>query len=104
MIGHPAPLTGEFEQVIMIAVGDRRDGRVGLSSWRRSELKVGERKPTTRAKWRSSTSAYRSVRENCLRPPTLLEIAISDSCLSWPDLLRGFRKKERPCGVAMNGT
>jgi hypothetical protein len=32
MIGHPAPLTGESEQVIMIAVGDRRDGWVGLSS------------------------------------------------------------------------
>jgi probable HAF family extracellular repeat protein len=38
MIGHPAPLTGEFEQVIMIAVVDRRDGWVGLSSCPRFAL------------------------------------------------------------------
>ena len=31
--GVPLPTPGEFEQVIMIAVGDRRDGWVGLSSW-----------------------------------------------------------------------
>ena len=32
--------------------------------------------PTTRAKWRSSTSAYRSALKTCLTVPTLLEIAI----------------------------
>jgi len=60
MIGHPALLIGESEQVIMIAVGDRRDGWVGLSSWPwrlEASLRLETRKPTTRAKWRSSTSA-----------------------------------------------
>jgi len=32
MIGYPAPSSREFEHVIMIAVSDRRDGWVGLSS------------------------------------------------------------------------
>jgi hypothetical protein len=31
-LGIPLPKTGEFEQVIVIAVGDRRDGWVGPSS------------------------------------------------------------------------
>jgi hypothetical protein len=29
---YPAPLAGEFEHVIMIVVGDRRNGWAGLSS------------------------------------------------------------------------
>jgi hypothetical protein len=42
----------------------------------RSEPGLEQRKPTNRAKWRSSPSAYRSVLENVLTPPTLLEMAI----------------------------
>src|SRR5215471_798707 len=34
------------------------------------------RKPSTRAKWRSSRSAWSCVLEKCLTPPTLLEIAM----------------------------
>ena len=34
---------------------------------------VGKGKPAARAKWRSSPSAYRSVLENRLTPPTLSE-------------------------------
>src|ERR1035438_10509857 len=33
-------------------------------------------KASTRAKWRSSSSACRRVLEKCLTPPTLLEMAI----------------------------
>jgi hypothetical protein len=32
-LGIPLSGNGKFEHVIMIAVGDRRDGWVGLSSW-----------------------------------------------------------------------
>src|SRR5262249_37828672 len=48
----------------MIAVRDRRDGWVGLSFLTltiRSEPRLESAKPSTRAKWRSSTSAYGSV-------------------------------------------
>jgi len=63
----------------MIPVGDRRDGWVGLSSCPQtisSEPKVGQRKPPTRAKWRSSTSACSGVLGKCLTPPTLLDMGI----------------------------
>src|SRR5690348_7065390 len=36
---------------------------------------VGSAKPIYETKWRCSTSACRSVLENCLTPPTLLEMA-----------------------------
>jgi len=42
----------------------------------RSEPRVGKRKASTRAKWRSSPSARSRVLEKCLTPPTLLEMAI----------------------------
>ena len=68
----------ESEVVIMIAVRDRRDAWVGPSSGPEtitSEPVVGRARQrfSTRAKWRSSTSACRSVLENCLTPPTLSE-------------------------------
>ena len=53
------------------------------------------RKPTKRAKWRSSTSAYTKCRlKTCLTPPTLLEIEIlrqleyvmADSAQSYDEL------------------
>src|SRR5689334_21752318 len=61
----------------MIAVGDRRDGWVGLSSRpERLEASPGWRaqNPSTRAKWRSSPSARWSLLQNCLTVPTLLEM------------------------------
>src|SRR5579871_989306 len=60
----------------MIAVADRRDACVGLSpdlKRLRSEPTVGKAEPSTRAKWRSSTSARRSVLRKNLTPPTLSE-------------------------------
>jgi hypothetical protein len=44
------------------------------------EPRLETRKPTTRAKWRSSMSAYGSVLKTCLTPPTLLEIGILRQC------------------------
>ena len=41
-----------------------------------SEPRLEMRKPPTRAKWRSSTSACKSALEKGLTPPTLLEMAI----------------------------
>jgi hypothetical protein len=41
-----------------------------------SEPLVGRGKPSTRAKWRSFSSARRSVPEKRLTPPTLLEMVI----------------------------
>src|ERR1017187_2979853 len=43
-------------------------------------------KASTRAKWRSSSSACRRVLEKCLTPPTLLEMAIFRqlaNCVRW---------------------
>src|ERR1700693_2901134 len=67
----------EFEVVIMIAVRDRRDAWVGPSSDLNFDCErawgLEKAKPSTRAKWRSSLSACRSVLGNCLTPPTLSE-------------------------------
>src|SRR5438552_11996252 len=69
---------GEFEVVIMIAVViEEMVGRTEfLTATIASEPSIGKRKPSARAKWRSSPSAGRSVRKQCLTPPTLLEMAI----------------------------
>src|SRR5579864_4497944 len=76
----------------MIAVADRRDAWVGLSpdlKRLRSELTVGKAEPSTRAKWRSSTSARRSVLRKNLTPPTLSETRcyISLTTCSFSELL-----------------
>src|SRR5689334_18383730 len=41
-----------------------------------SEPRLEKRKPSTRAKWRSSPSARIRVLKECLTPPTLLEMRI----------------------------
>ena len=54
-----SPSAGEFEEVIMIAFGDRRDGWVGLSFLTltiKNEPRL-ETQNSLRAKWRSSSSA-----------------------------------------------
>ena len=82
----PLPSAGEFEEVIMIAFGDRRDGWVGtefLTLTIKNEPRLETRKPSTRAKWRSSSSACCSALENCLTLPTLLEMAIFRQPLHW---------------------
>ncbi len=91
MIGHPAPQT----RGVRTSNHDR--------SWRskrwlgrtefltptiRSELKVGKRKPSTRAKWRSSKSACRRALKKCLTPPTLLEMAIFRQSFRTVSLMR----------------
>src|SRR5580693_3132505 len=38
-----------------------------------ASLRLEKATPSTRAKWRSSRSAYSSVLEKCLTPPTLSE-------------------------------
>ena len=89
MIGHPAPLhKGESEVVIMIAVGiEEMDGSDWiLTPTIRSEPRLESAKPSTRAKWRSFSSARRSVPEIRLTPPTLLS--------RWEKLGRGGTEDE----------
>jgi len=57
-----------------------RRGFEGNDSITMSAHKVGTRKPSTRAKWRSFMSARSRVLENCLTVPTLLEIEILRQC------------------------
>jgi hypothetical protein len=60
---------------ILIAVSDRRDGWVGLSSCpERFKASPGWKsaKPIYETKWRSSMSACRSVLENMLDTPDIV--------------------------------
>jgi len=74
----PLPLAGQFEVVIVIeVVTEAMVGRTEfLTGAIASEPTVGKRNLSTRAKWRSSSSARGSVLENRLTPPTFLEMAI----------------------------
>ena len=47
--------------------------RLLFTFWFIYTVEVGKGKPAARAKWRSSPSAFRSVLENRLTPPTLSE-------------------------------
>jgi Domain of unknown function (DUF4442) len=44
-----------------------------------ASLRLAMQEPSTRAKWRSSSSAYSSVPKNCLTPPTLSETPVNVS-------------------------
>src|SRR6476660_6726429 len=78
MIGHPAPRAGgEFEEVIMIEVCDRRDGWVGLSAGpKRLTASLRLVWQTQRERNGARRSECRCVLENVLTPPTLLEMGI----------------------------
>jgi hypothetical protein len=80
-LGVPLLFTEEFEVVIMIAVKDRRDAWVGPSPDLNIDYErawVGRAKATasTRAKWRSSTSACWSVLEKLLDTADIVREAI----------------------------
>ena len=67
--GAGAPATAEWRNLLFVCATTARHPEP-------REPKVGKRKPPTRAKWRSSSSACSSVLKKCLTPPTLLEMAM----------------------------
>jgi hypothetical protein len=71
-LGHPAPLVAEFEQVIMIAVGDRRDGWVGPSFLTLTIRSKPRLEGQTIHESEMALSCW-SVLNKRLTPPTLLK-------------------------------
>ena len=73
-----SPSTGEFEEVIMIASCDRRDGWVGLSSWPerlRSEPRLG-RRPINESEMARSSECSAGARAKVLDTADIVREAI----------------------------
>jgi hypothetical protein len=106
MIEHPAPQNRGVRT-------SNHDRSLGSKRWLgrtefltltiQSEPRLETRKPTDRAKWRSSLSAYTSVLENCLTAADIVRDGdLSTVSVRYRSILLGFCAVLSPCGPNVN--